>query len=153
MSLFCFVFFSAYWAISQVPFPILFVIANIFLVKSRQLKHLSFPHSKMKYRQFSNISMFFIISTSPLGKTFHGEWCTKITFLGNSLVVQWLGLLASTAGSTGSIPGQGTKIPHAARRSQKENHFSLGKKYAGFFVFCFFPLIFPLVYLLLKHIY
>ena len=32
---------------------------------------------------------------------------------GTSLVVQWLGLRASTAGGTGSIPGQGTKIPQA----------------------------------------
>ena len=29
--------------------------------------------------------------------------------------VQWLRLRASTAGGTGLIPGQGTKIPHAAR--------------------------------------
>ena len=28
---------------------------------------------------------------------------------GTSLAVQWLGLCASTAGGTGSIPGQGTK--------------------------------------------
>ena len=33
---------------------------------------------------------------------------------GNSLVVQWLGLYASTAEGMGSIPGWGTKIPHAA---------------------------------------
>ena len=33
---------------------------------------------------------------------------------GTSLVVQWLGLRASTAGDTGSIPGWGTKIPHAS---------------------------------------
>ena len=31
---------------------------------------------------------------------------------GTSLVVQWLRLHASTAGDTGSIPGQGTKILH-----------------------------------------
>ena len=31
--------------------------------------------------------------------------------LGNSLVVQWLGLSASTARVPGSIPGWGTKIP------------------------------------------
>ena len=30
----------------------------------------------------------------------------------NSLAVQWLRSRASTAGNTGSIPGQGTKIPH-----------------------------------------
>ena len=33
---------------------------------------------------------------------------------GTSLAVQWLGLRASTAGSSGLIPGQGTKIVHGA---------------------------------------
>ena len=37
--------------------------------------------------------------------------------LGTSLVVQWLRLCASNA--EGSIPGQRTKIPHAARCGQK----------------------------------
>ena len=32
---------------------------------------------------------------------------------GTSLVLQWLGLCASIAGGTGSIPGRGTKIPQA----------------------------------------
>ena len=31
-----------------------------------------------------------------------------------SLVVQWLGFCASTGGGPGSVPGQGTKILHAA---------------------------------------
>ena len=35
---------------------------------------------------------------------------------GISLAVQWLRLCNSTAGGTGSIPGLGTKIPHAAWR-------------------------------------
>ena len=30
------------------------------------------------------------------------------------MVVQWLRLRVSTAGGVGSIPGQGTKIPHIA---------------------------------------
>ena len=34
---------------------------------------------------------------------------------GNSLAVQWLGFCAFTAMGTGSIPGWGTKIPHALR--------------------------------------
>ena len=38
---------------------------------------------------------------------------------GTSLAVQWLRFRASTAGGTGSIPGQGTKIPHAKRHGQK----------------------------------
>ena len=42
------------------------------------------------------------------------------TVLGNSLVVQWLGLLASASGVTGSIPGWGTKIPQAAWHGQKK---------------------------------
>ena len=39
---------------------------------------------------------------------------------GTSLVVQWLGLCVSTAGGTGSIPGRGTKIPHALRHGPKK---------------------------------
>ena len=38
---------------------------------------------------------------------------------GTSLVIQWLRLCASNAGATRSIPGQGTKIPHAAWSGQK----------------------------------
>ena len=34
--------------------------------------------------------------------------------LGNSLVVHWLGLCASTSGDPGLIPGQETKIPQVA---------------------------------------
>ena len=44
---------------------------------------------------------------------------------GNSRGVQWLGLHASTAGGTGSIPGWGTKVPHAAWHGQKKT--SVGK--------------------------
>ena len=35
-------------------------------------------------------------------------------------MVQWLRLLASTAGGTDSIPGLGTKILHALRQGQKK---------------------------------
>ena len=35
-------------------------------------------------------------------------------------MVQWLGLHVSTSGGTGSIPGWGTKVPHATLRGQKE---------------------------------
>ena len=35
-------------------------------------------------------------------------------------MVHWLGLHASTAGGTASIPGWGTKIPHAARCGKKK---------------------------------
>ena len=40
--------------------------------------------------------------------------------LGNSQVVQWLGLHVLTAKGLGSIPGRGTKIPQAARCGQKK---------------------------------
>ena len=39
---------------------------------------------------------------------------------GNSLAVQWLGLRAFIAMGPGSIPGEGTKITQAVRRSQKK---------------------------------
>ena len=38
-------------------------------------------------------------------------------------VVQWLRLQASKAGGIGSIPNQGTKIPHAVWCSQKKKNF------------------------------
>ena len=44
-----------------------------------------------------------------------------------SLVVQWLRLLASTAGDTGSIPGPGTKIPYAMQCSQKKKKEAIPK--------------------------
>ena len=37
---------------------------------------------------------------------------------GTSLVVQWLRVGASTAEGTGSVPGRGTKIPHAVQHDQ-----------------------------------
>ena len=40
--------------------------------------------------------------------------------MGNSLVVQWSGLLTSSAGGMGSIPGGGTKIPHAMVQPKKK---------------------------------
>ena len=44
----------------------------------------------------------------------------KISYLRNSLVVQRLGLCAFTAEGTGSIPGQGTKIPQAMLCNQNK---------------------------------
>ena len=44
----------------------------------------------------------------------------KILIRGTCLVVQWLGLCASTSENMGLIPGWGTKIPHAPWHSQKK---------------------------------
>ena len=44
------------------------------------------------------------------GKTAH--WLEKQD-IGTTLAVQWLRLHAPTAGGMGSIPGWGTKVPHA----------------------------------------
>ena len=44
----------------------------------------------------------------------------EVDNVGTSLAVQQLGLRALTAEGPGSIPGQGTKIPQAARPSQKK---------------------------------
>ena len=44
----------------------------------------------------------------------------KFNTIGNSLVVQWLGLHASIAGGMGLIPGWETKILHAAVRPKKK---------------------------------
>ena len=50
----------------------------------------------------------------------------KTPFFKTSLVVQQLALHTCIAGGMGSIPGQGTKIPHPLLHSQKKNiHSSL----------------------------
>ena len=51
-------------------------------------------------------------------KTFYYGAYLKHFIMGNSLVVQWFGLWASTAGGKGLIPGWGTQIPQAARCGQ-----------------------------------
>ena len=43
-----------------------------------------------------------------------------IIYMGNSLVVQWLGLRTFTTEGTGSIPGWGNKIPQAVWCSKKK---------------------------------
>ena len=45
---------------------------------------------------------------------------------GTSLVVQWLRLCASNAGSACSIPGPGAGIPHAAQRKNNNKKLSSG---------------------------
>ena len=45
----------------------------------------------------------------------HFQWVN----CGTCLVVQWLGLYASSAGGTGLNPGRGNKIPQAMRSGQK----------------------------------
>ena len=60
----------------------------------------------------------------------------KKQICGNSQVVLWLGLHVSTAGGTGSILDQGTKIPHA---THTHTHKDRGKKKEFFIsldVFC-----------------
>ena len=52
-----------------------------------------------------------------------GDHLQKDT-LGASLVVQWLELHASTAGDTDSIPGGGTKIPHAVQCGKKKRQMT-----------------------------
>ena len=58
------------------------------------------------------------------------EHCTlvviiKVFHLGASVVVQWLRLCTSTVQGLGSIPGWGTKIPHAAHCGPPKIFFHL----------------------------
>ena len=46
--------------------------------------------------------------------------------VGTFLAIQWLRLRASTAGRMGSIPGWGTKIPHAAAKKKKKKMVYVG---------------------------
>ena len=64
---------------------------------------------------------------------FSCNYLRKMSFSETSLVLQWLRLHIFTAGSTGSIPGGRTKIPHATRPGQKKNFlmFNAGCRMLG----------------------
>ena len=55
----------------------------------------------------------------------------KTVIIGNSLVVQWAGLRSFTAVGPVSIPGQGTKIPHAVcnQKSKNKTVIAMGGEY------------------------
>ena len=58
----------------------------------------------------------------------------KVQAQGTSVVVQWLELHASTAGGTGSILGQGTKIPWvtcAKKEKKQQSSVNLGSRFLG----------------------
>ena len=59
----------------------------------------------------------------PSVKLLDKSWKNKYqkVLVGNSLVVQQLGLRASTAGGMGSILGQGFKISHTKGMAKKKN--------------------------------
>ena len=50
-----------------------------------------------------------------------------------SLAIQWLGHQAPNTGDTVSIPGQGTKIPHAAWHSQRKKKKKMGRGHEQIF--------------------
>ena len=58
---------------------------------------------------------------TPLGRVSPGVCYILLKYCcwGTSLAVQWLRLCASNAGGAGSIPGRGTKVPHATWCGQK----------------------------------
>ena len=51
-------------------------------------------------------------------------------YSGTSLAVQWLRLHTSTAGGTGSVPGQGTESLHAAWHGQKTKKERNNREYS-----------------------
>ena len=53
-------------------------------------------------------------------KIYANDATDKRVISGTSLVVQWLRLCASNAGGADSIPGRGTKIPHAMQCGKKK---------------------------------
>jgi len=67
----------------------------------------------------SDKDMYFLTLPGAFGSVWREPKIRKISG-GNSLVVQWLRLPASTAGGTDWIPSWGTKIPHAAQHGQNK---------------------------------
>ena len=73
--------------------------------------NLSLVHQFPSSINLSQNAALILLSSAP--------YYEKLRVFSTSLVVQWLGLQASASGGTGSIPGQGWKISHAAQCNQK----------------------------------
>ena len=74
--------------------------------------------AQWQHKIYTDISLWIFLEWGlQVGKWIAGFSSRSLSEVpaGNSPAVQWLGLRASTAGHTGLIPGQGTKIPHAVR--------------------------------------
>ena len=74
-------------------------------------------YEMLQGRQLGILSINF---TTGLAFSSRRNWRSRH---GTSLVVQWLRFCTSNAGDEGSIPGWGTKIPHALwpKRKKKQN--------------------------------
>ena len=73
-------------------------------------------HESQEKRKHTITPQLFIVSLKfwPMKQCQRKKWST-----GTSLVVQWLGFHASTAGGTGLTPDEGTKILRATQYGQK----------------------------------
>ena len=89
--------------------------------------------------------------TTDLELDNQGSTHINLATLGTSLAVQWLRPCAPNAGSTGLIPGRGTKIPHAAwcaplpqKKTQKPNqkNFATLRRFLTLSAFNFLKWIF-----------
>ena len=84
------------------------VVSSMSLIKSVELRPRWVYQAGLKH----TFSIIWALACLVIQK----EW------MGNSLGIQWLRLHAPSAGGTGLIPDQGTKIPHAAQRGQKKRN-------------------------------
>ena len=70
--------------------------------------------------------IFFIFFSSawelPTGEDKCAELSHPVYSLETSLAVLWLRLHTSNVGGMGSIPSQGTKVPHATQCNQNNNN-------------------------------
>ena len=74
----------------------------------------------LRLRKLSIILQNILISLAYVNTSQCWLLAIKINKLGNFLVIQRLGLCASSAGGTGSIPGWGTKILQTVQGRQKK---------------------------------
>ena len=77
----------------------------------------SFPNLEPVHCPMSGFNCCFLTCIQVSQEAGKLVWYSQLfknsTVCGTSLAVKWLRLCASTARGAGSIPGQGTKIPHA----------------------------------------
>lgn len=89
---------------------VIFHQAHITFITNKIFKCIPVVISEWWLHSFFKIFFFVILCI------FSTVWKLK-RITGTSLAVRWLRLCISTAGGTGSVPSQGTNIPHVAQDS------------------------------------
>ena len=113
-----------------------------YVFESQTLSKSSRSSRAKSYWKFLNFGCKITINIRQIEKIIFENFLEELLSLGISLVVQWLRPQAFNAGDSGSIPGQGTKIPTCQMAQPKNKNKTNKKRIIKFILHKYFELTF-----------